>query len=786
MNNLASYQWLKEFVHTTASPEEFARELSLRSMSVEKVDSLAEKFAHMVVGLVNEVKAHPNANKLRIAVADVGTQIVEVVCGGSNLAEGMRVFVAMPGAKVRWHGEGDLVELKETEIRGVKSIGMICAPAEVGFEALQGGEHEIWDLSAITNAAPGTPIAEALGLDDVLFDVEITTNRPDAMGRVGLAREAAAALDAEFAWHPPALQRGAAAKPLAVTVEDQRCERYMAVVVDGVTVGPSPWWLQKRLLLAGVRPINTIVDITNYVLLEHAQPMHAFDYDELRGAAIRVRAAKGESLRALDGKEYALNGEMVIADAERPVAIAGIMGGEESGTTAKTRTVVFEAATFDPVVIRRTARAVNCYSDSQLLFEKGLSTEALPAALARAVQLAQEIAGGSVASEIVDVRRSAYHPLAFPFQPDRIRAKIGVDVSDAQMLRILTTLGFAIAGNEATVPYWRDHDIEGAVDIAEEVARMYGYHNMPSVLPTGAPPTTPEEPSLRWERWWKRALAAAGYDEFFSYSFVSLDDLRRYGDDERTAVVLLNPLASDQSHMRTSLMPSLLRAIEQNQAHTAAAHFFELSRTYTATNGIPVERMQLVFGEYGYDDAEAAFMRLRGALETLAVRCGIAVTLSRATDARWHPSRTAEVQVDGVAVGMVGEAAPAIVDAFGIDRRVMTVVLDFETLVPMLQLTHRYAPVGEFPAVCRDVSVLLDEKCTFARLAETVTATSPLITNVRLVDVYRGNGVDEGKKSVTISLTLQADRTLTSEEIDAVLAGVRDSLATQLSGILRS
>lgn len=798
MDILASYKWLKEYVKTDLAPDAFAREVSLRSMSVEKVEDIGERFAHIVVGLVNEVRPHPNADRLRVVTVNIGAEMTEIVCGGTNVVTGMKVCVGLPGARVRWHGEGDLITLEETEIRGVKSVGMICASSEVGFAALETGEKEIWDLTHLTDAKAGTPLAEALGIDDTLFTVEITTNRPDAKGIVGLAREAAAATGAKFDGSKletvvPIGTGVANAIPFSVAIDDTaRCLRQMALVIDDVTVAPSPWWMQSRLLLAGIRPINNIVDITNYVMLECAQPLHAFDYRALEGGEIRVRAGKaGEKLMALNGKEYDVEGVLVLADSVKALDVAGIMGGEHTGTTAVTKTVVLSASAFDPVAIRRTARALNLQSDAQLLFEKGLSTEAPPSALARAAELVLQLAGGRVSSAVCNERVSAYQPLVYTLRPEKVRERIGVAVDDVRIATILTSLGFTVDQSTSpwsvTVPTWRDHDIEGEVDLTEEVARIYGYHEMPSVLPTGAPPMTIEDVTLTWERWMKRVLAAAGYDEFFSYSFTSADDMTRYGEDPSKAYALLNPLSADHSHMRTSLVPSVLRAIEANQAHEPAARWFELARVYTHREGsLPDERMQVVFGEYGYDDAEGAFMRTKGVLEALAAKTGITFTFVRdESDARWHPTRSAVVQRNGQAVGFIGEVAAATQSAFGVDRRVMAATLDLELLFPHMHLTHRYIPVSEYPAITRDISILLDEQKAFDEIVSAVRGG--MVVDVRLADIYRGNGVPEGKKSMTLSLTMQAsDRTLTSEEAQSALDNAGKMLETRFGGILRS
>ena len=710
MNILASYNWIKEYLKTDLSAEDFARELSLRSMSVEKIDKLGEKFDKMVVGVIKEIKPHPNANKLQVTVTDIGGKTVEIVCGGVNIAVGQKVVVALPGSKVRWHGEGELIELSETEIRGVKSTGMICAAVEIGFDKIPAGDHEIWDISAITDTSAGTPIAQALKLDDTIFDIEITTNRPDCMGIIGLAREGAAAVNGEFVLRDsePPLPLPTSSTP-SVTIESKLCPRYMAATVKGVKVGPSPWWLQEKLLMAGHRPINNIVDITNYVLHEFGQPLHAFDADKIRGGQIVVRdAKKGEMLKALDGKEYKLSKKnLVIADAEGPMAVAGVMGGLDSGTTEETTSVVFEAATFDAVSVRRTARDLNLYSDSQLVFEKGLSTEALPAALARAVELAEQIAGGSLEG-ITDVKRTEYKPQKYSTTTKKIRERIGVNIPDEQIVLILQKLGFVLEVNgikiSATVPYWRDHDIEAEVDLTEEVARIYGYHLMPSVLPALVATGAKDDASITWESRLKRFLAASGYTEFFGLSLVDAKDLERYGISPDSAVKILNPLSEDLAYMRPSLVPSMLRSIERNQANVRHAHVFELSRVYIAGgkggevgedgNGtgqtlsagegsrasvtLPSEELRLIVAKYGFNDAEEAFMTLKGTLEALGRETGITFHLNRLSDSeKWHPSRSAQVFIDQgperIEVGTFGQVAYAFTSAFGVEEPVFMI-----------------------------------------------------------------------------------------------------------------
>ncbi len=795
MNILASYKWLKEYVKTDLSAEEFARELSLKSMSVESVNKLSDKFDKMVIGVIKELKAHPKADRLRIAVTDIGSQTVEIVCGGTNLELSQKVFVALPGSKVRWHGEGELVELAETEIRGVKSVGMICAPNEAGFEKLQGAEKEIWDLTKLTDAQAGTPIAQALELDDTLFDIEITTNRPDCMGIIGLAREAGAAVEAPF--QAPTSTLPEIGLGLDVSLEAKKlCPRYMAATIHNVKVGPSPWWLQKALLLAGHRPINNIVDITNYILHEYGQPLHAFDASKVNGKIVVRPAAKGESLKALDGKDYKLTSKhLVIADSERPLAIAGVMGGLESGTTDATTSVIFEAATFDAVSIRKTSRDLNLQSDSQLVFEKGLSTEALPAALARAIELANELAGGKLEG-ITDVRVGEYKAESYPVLFKKIRARIGVEISDDDIKSILTRLGFRLdqSGSRvtATVPYWREHDIEAEVDLTEEVARIYGYHKMPLTLPSAPPPVLADDQTLVWEAWIKKFLASVGYTEFFGYSFIDVKSLEKYGISPQSAVRVFNPLAEDLSHLRPSLMPSLLRDIERNQANSPSAKVFELSRVHLSKPGdIPEERFRLVIADYGRESAEEAYMNLRGVLELLATKTGLNLSVGGSVDdARWHSSRSAYVTLgiddDRKAIGTIGQVATANQEAFGIVRPVFAIDLDLETIMPYLHKVLAYVAVSEFPVVTRDISFVVTERTEFAALEQMIKGQNILVQKVELVDIYRGKGVEDGKKSMTLSITFAStERTLTSEEVEEVMITVGHNLTGQFGATLR-
>lgn len=793
MNILASYNWLKEYVKTDLSPEEFAKEFSLRSMSVETITNLRDRFAGMILGIVTEVSIHPNADRLHIVTVDLGSRTFAIVCGGTNVAIGMKVLVAPVGTKVRWHGCGDWQTLEKATIRGIDSDGMICAPSEVGFDGIAVGDHEIWDLTHLTDAKPGTPIVEALGLDDAVFDCEITTNRPDAMGMVGLAREAACAISGEFIDRAPEKLAVGGSSTIDVRIEDKRCERYMAAVVSGVKIGPSPWWMQKCLILAGHKPINTIVDITNYVLLELGQPLHAFDLAKIEERQIVVRKGKkGEKLELLDGKMVDLDSShIVIADAHRPLALAGIMGGKDSGTTEETSTVVFEAATFDSLAIRRGARCVEVASDAQLLFEKGLSPGALPRALARAVELAKEIAHGTC-EQVVDMYPKPRKPKTFAFRPKKVNARIGLVIDEGAQVKTLEKLGFHVekkgSAYRVTVPYWREEDIENEIDFTEEIARMYGYHNMPAVLPASRLPEGIDDSSLSWELWFKRALVSRGFTECFSNSLVSVSDLESYGISPKDAMSVLNPLTTDLTHLRPTLLPSVLRMVERNQALTPSADIFELSRVYLPReNNLPDERLSLVVGSYGVTNAEEAFMRLRGLLESLAKRTGVAFTFERLSeDNHWHASRSVSIHWDGVRIGTLGQVSGDFQTVFGIHRPALFAVINLEALVPVLKLSYGYVSVPVFPVVRRDLAILVDEKTEFKKLHDIICGSSSLVIECDVIEIYRGEGVSEGKKSVTCSITFMApDRTLTSQEVDEVMGIVVREVGLRANGTVR-
>ena len=798
MNIMISYSWLKEYLHTDLAPDVFATRMTNAGNSVEHLHDLSTLCQGMVVGEVKRLSPHPNANKLRLALTNIGGKEVEIVCGGINLKEGMKVAVALPGSKVRWHGQGDLVTLEETEIRGVKSAGMICAASELGFEKLPQEEKDIWDIGDLTDALAGTPLAEALGLEDMLFDIEVTTNRPDAMSVIGQAREGGAVTGEKFKWEPSTVSVPSEVSLNALRVEVEApdlCPKYQGILLDGVKVGPSPWWLQKKLLLAGYKPINNIVDVTNYILHEYGQPLHAFDADMIEDATIIVRRAKkGEIIAALDGTVCELTPEMlVIADTKKPVAIAGVMGGLETGTQEKTTRVVLESAIFDPLSIRRTARTLNLSSAASQLFEKGLATPSTDAAIAKAVELILQVAGGNVASFIITKEAEPFREKVLLFDPKRANALMGLKLPKEDMIKTLQRLGFEVVPQglsyHITVPYWRHHDIEASVDFTEEIARIYGYDRFPSVLPSGTLSGLIQDPVLFWQRRIKQILCGTGCTEVYAYAFTSQAELSAYGyDPDKEAVRVENPLSTDQEFMRPSLIPSLLTMIEMNEGQEPLGDLFELAPVYHPQGSdLPKQELSLVIATYG-KDGEGNFYRAKGLLERLLRQVGIKDwTLDREVKADdWHAGRSARVMIGGKPLGVIGQVAPQRTEAFHVSQPVVLISLDAEAMIALCTTDHSYEPLPLYPPVKRDLAFIVDLQTEYEKIVDTLYKHSSLLKQVELFDVYRGTHAGEGKKSLALHLFFRAeDRTLEAGEVETEIQTLTQMLIKQFSATMR-
>lgn len=787
MNILASYKWIKEYVPLTVSVEEFAARLSLSGPAIERLYPSSETYEHMIVGKISSIEPHPQADKLRLVMVDIGERTIRVVCGGTNVRVDQWVAVALPGARVRWHGEGDLITLEPATIRGIASEGMICAANEIGLGDVFSHEATgILDLGEALGKKHrfhvGDSLAKTLGVeDDVVCDIEVTTNRPDCMGMVGLAREASAVFNTSLKFTPVKLPKIRKPKrTLRVQVEDRAfCPRFAAVRIDGVKVAPSPWWMQQRLLSAGLRSINNIVDITNYVMLELARPLHAFDANTLEGNLQVRRAREHETCVALDGKTYTLSAEhMVVADDRGVQAIAGIIGGQASGVTADTVSIILESAVFEPVRIRRTARDLQLSTDAHKLYEKGLSTESVPVGLARAIELVLELAGGEVVSDVVDVEAKAYKPLVYTISHEEICRLSGVSFTEKQVKTILERLGFQVKTKKSvytvTAPWWRDHDIEEARDIVEEVARVYGYAHIEPVYPLAPMPASPDR-ELVWLDVMRQYAQATGSTEVYTYSFLSEDQVRKGGFDPEHLLKIQNPLSSDFEYMRTSLLPGLLQVIVDNQERFPVQRLHEFSHVFLPgreATGLPEERLEGLMVSYG---AAASFREVKGLVEGLCARLGIhqlrAVALT--DDAQWHPGQTAEIFYDDQLLATVGRLHPSMEKTWGLDAPCYMAHLQAHTLATLASATFEYTPAPAFPEAKRDTAFVVRDEVTVDQIISIVRSASSLVREVEWFDTYRDTKLPPGTKSLAFHLAFShPERTLSTEEVDEAMRAI--------------
>ncbi|MDR2671574.1 MAG: phenylalanine--tRNA ligase subunit beta, partial [Oscillospiraceae bacterium] len=732
----------------------------------------------------------PDADRLSICQVDVGRAApVQIVTGASNVTPDALVPVALDGARLPGGKE-----IGTGMLRGVASEGMLCSLSELSL-TLNDFPYAREDGIFLVEE-PGTPgqdIRTVLGLAGHVVEFEITNNRPDCLSVIGLARESAATFDKPLALHDPAVAGGGGdiGALLSVSVEDAAlCPRYTARMVRGVKIGPSPRWLRERLRASGVRPINNIVDITNYVMLEYGQPMHAFDYACLENGRIVVRRARpGETLETLDGRARALETSMLlIADAERPVGVAGVMGGANSEITEETRDIVFESANFNGPSVRRTALALGMRTDASSRFEKGLDPTSTVPAVDRACELVERLGAGTVCDGRIDVCHVDTAPRVLSLDPGRINALLGTQFSAGEIAAYLTRLGFSVRGEAVTVPSWRA-DVEGTADLAEEAARLYGYNAIvPAPLPGGSLGLLTEK--QRGERLTRSLCRAAGYSEILTYSFVSpswFDKLALPASDARRRCVRIeNPLGEDTGVMRTTALPSMLDALGRNEAgRNRDVAFFELAQTYRpAGDALPEERPILTLGAYGNRD----FFALKGAVETILDALRIPdVAFTRACKPSYHPGRCAEVRAGGVALGVLGEVHPTVAEAFGLSQRTVAAELDFLTMLSVQTQAERFTPLPRFPAVSRDLAVVCAAGTPAAELAAVIRGSiGALLADCRVFDVYTGSQIPAGQKSVAFALALRAgDRTLTDEEADVLLRRALDALQTAFGVSLR-
>ena len=790
-------KWLnEEFVDlSSVSDKEFVETLTVFGQKVETYERMDAEIKNVVVGKVLSMVRHPNSDHMWICQVDVGQgEPVQIVTGAQNVHEGDLVPAALHNS---WLPGG--VHITKGKLRGEVSNGMLCSFAELGLTQndLPGAYADgIWILND-EDCKIGEDINLVIGNDDTIVDFEITNNRPDCYSIIGLAREAAAAFGKTMRHHEPVVHgsdAGSIFEHLDVEVPAaQLCNRYSSRMVANVKIGPSPKWLRQRLRANGVRPINNIVDITNYVMLEYGQPMHAFDYRYVSSGKIVVREAEeGETLTTLDGTVRQLKaGMLVIADDTKPIGLAGIMGGENSEIVDDTTMVVFESANFNGTSIRQTALALGMRTEASGKFEKSLDPMMTIPAVQRACELVELLQCGDVLDGVIDIVNYVPQPKTLPLEVDKINRLLGTEISKEEMVRYLNLLEIPVEGDTILVPSFRP-DLNLMADIAEEVGRAYGYNEIPTTAFKNSTQGGYTE-EMKLEAKTGTLCRAMGYNEIITYSFTSptvFDQIRLSADSPlRNALRIQNPLGEDTSIMRTIALPSMLEILSRNNAyHNKSVKLYEIAKIYLPVAGqpLPEEPKMLVLGTYG---ANETFFTLKGELEGIfaGLRLKKASYHAVKDNPSYHPGRCAAVVIDGMEVGVMGQVHPLVAKNYGIDTDVYCAEISFTKLLQCRLPDATYSPLPKYPAVTRDLALICDEAVTVAQAEEVITAAAgKLLRDVKLFDIYRGVGVPEGKKSMAFSLELRADdRTLTDTDSEGVVTKVLNSLKEKLNATLR-
>ena len=789
-------KWInEEFVDlSNVSDKDFVETLTVFGQKVETYERLDSEIKNVVVGKVLSMIRHENSDHMWVCQVDVGKdEPVQIVTGAQNVHEGDLVPAALHNSYLPGG-----VHITKGKLRGVASNGMLCSLKELGLTlgdfpyAIEDG---IWILQE--DCKIGDDINTVIGNDDTVVDFEITNNRPDCYSIIGLAREAAAAFGQEMRHHEPVVHgsdAGTIFDKLDVETEaTDLCSRYTARMVANVKIGPSPKWLRQRLRANGIRSINNIVDITNYVMLEYGQPMHAFDYRYVQSGKIIVRrSTEGETLTTLDGSVRPLKpGMLVIADEEKPIGLAGIMGGENSEILPTTTQVVFESANFDGTSIRQTALALGMRTEASGKFEKHLDPMMTLPAVQRACELVELLQCGDVLDGVIDILNYIPEEKVIPLEPEAINALLGTDIPEADMVEYLRRLEVPVVNGMIHVPSWRP-DLNLMADIAEEVGRSYGYNE----IPTTAFKTSTQggySPIMEFENKTGVLCRGLGFSEIITYSFVSptvFDQIRLPADSVlRNAMKIQNPLGEDTSIMRTIALPSMLEILGRNNAyHNKAAKLYEVAKVYLPQAGekLPQEPKMLMLGTYGSGET---FFTLKGELEGIfrALRMKKTEYTAEKNNPSYHPGRCARITVDGEEIGVMGQVHPLVAKNYGIDAEVYCAELNFTKMLSLMLPDPTYVPLPKYPAVSRDLALVCDEEVTVAQAEKIIAdAAGKLLRDVKLFDIYRGVGVPDGKKSMAFSLELRADdRTLTDADSEAVTNKILAALAEKLNATLR-
>jgi len=797
-----SLKWLEQYVDIDLPPAELTDKLTMAGTEVKGWQVIGGDWENIVVGQILAINPHPNADRLTLPTVDLGTEQPTVVCGAPNLKVGDKVAFARVGANLIDGHSGQAIKLETARIRGVVSSGMVCSEKELGISDSHQGI-----MVLATEAKVGTPLADFMG--DVIFDLDVTPNRPDCLSVIGIAREIAALTGREVHLPDAGYEEAGETIDRQISIEiaaPDLCPRYSASLITGVKIAPSPQWLQQRLLAGGMRPINNVVDITNFVMLEYGEPLHAFDYNRVRGQRIMVRRAEeGEVLVTLDGNKRLLSKDMlVIADSERGLAVAGVMGGADSEMTGRTTAIVLEAANFNPASIYNTGSTLGLPSEARMRFERGISPELTLPALERATQLIIELAGGQAAKGVVDVYPGRQEPKPILLSTGEVKRLLGVDFSIKQMKEALTSLGFdcqpADSASEirVTAPYWRS-DISLAEDLVEEVARLIGYDRIPVTMPGGEVPRQNPAPIIDFKREVRRHLAGYGFYEVVTYSLTGLDLLNRLLPEvhplEPEPLRVLRPMTAEQEYLRPNLRVNLLMALEANRRHEEGGiRLFELGRVYVRRpNDLPDEPEMLcaLLAGSRFDqswhggDEPVDFFDARGVVEGLLGRLGVAADFQPSDDESLDPAKQAAIVVGGKRVGVVGEVHRKVADAFDLAEKVYLLEINLTDLLPFTLEHKLFQPISRFPAVVRDIALVVDAGVTHRQVVDIISGF-PLVTEVALFDLYTGGKLPAGKKSLAYRITFQSpSKTLTDEAANQVQQKIIDKLAKELGATLR-
>ena len=790
-----SKRWLSEFVEIDDTDRNFAEALTISGSKVESFEHEGAKLENIVVGHVEEIDHHPDSDHLWVCKIDDGSgEIIQIITGAQNVKKGDFVPVARHKSVI-----ANGTKITAGKLRGLESRGMLCSLGELGLTvhdfpyAIEDG---IFILGDDCDHTLGMDIREAIGFDDTVVEFEITSNRPDCLSIIGLAREAAATYGAELKLHEPEVKggHGNVNDLLKVDIDvPDKCYRYCGAVVENVRVAPSPRWMRERLRACGVRPINNIVDITNYVMLEYGQPMHAFDLRYLKGNHVIVRNAKpGEKITTLDGEERELQGTMmVIADESDPCAVAGIMGGEFSGIMDDTTTIVFESACFNGVAVRRAAKGLGMRTEASARFEKQLNPDDCDVCLRRALELVQLLDAGDVVDGIVDNYATPKEPVVLPFMPEWTNKFIGIEVSADEQAEMLRKIGFTVEDGKVTAPAFRI-DIEHQADLSEEIARFYGYNKIPN-RELGGVAKSKLTDRQQFSKLLEKTAMGCGLSEIQTFSFISpkaYDKICLPKDSKlRDCVTISNPLGEDTSVMRTIAIPSMLEVLGRNYTRkNAAVSFYELATVYknNGTEKLPDENQQLVLGMYGKD---VTFYKLKGVVEEILKVCGISDydVEPISTCPIFHPGRTASIRIEDREVAILGEVHPKVLDNFEIGTRAYVAMIDVEYLYEKSDLVRIYKALPKFPATARDLAFVVDADTPVLRLEKAISkACGKMLENIELFDIYQGAQVGENKKSVAFSLRFRsAEHTLTDDECNSAVKKAIKA-AEELGAALRS